>query len=323
MAPLIDREVFLKRIRARVGQGYVYGAYFASLITEAYIQSKAAQYPGQYTSGYIQRSRKWIGKLAGDCIGLIKAVYWEDDSGNVRYRYLDRVDTSANGMLRLATVKGGIATMPDMPGLFVHYSGHIGVYLGSGKVIESRGVDYGVVITNLSERPWTSWGQIPYVDYSEKSEEAENMTEIHQGVPKGLIATGLWQTILVALGYDLGDYGPNGDGVDLSFGATSGLKTTQFKKDNGVPFTAENTTVVDASVLKAALAALRAKQGSVSFKELEAAKSTIARLEQDKATLAEKVEKLTNQLADVNGIKKMLENDLQTVAAASRLLDKY
>lgn len=162
---------FISRITARIGQGYVYGTYFSALITEAIIQAKARQYPSQYTEDYIERSRAWIGEYAGDCVGLIKAAYWDDGTGTVTYRYLSRADTSANGMYNLATVKGLIASMPDEPGLFVHKDGHIGIYVGDNTVVESRGVDYGVVETahvpgGTNSRGWLHWGRVPYVDYS-------------------------------------------------------------------------------------------------------------------------------------------------------------
>lgn len=89
------------------------------------------------------------------------------------------------------------------------------------------------------------------------------METIYQGAQKGLVATGLWQTILVALGYYLGTYGPNNDGIDQSFGPATAKQTIQFKKDHGITFTNETATVVDAGVYKAAVAALKAKQGNV------------------------------------------------------------
>lgn len=156
--------------QSRLGQGYIYAGYFDRIITEAYIQQKARDYPERYTDEYIQLSRKWIGQEAGDCVGLIKSYYWFNGT-KVIYGYKGRADRSADGMLSLATVKGKISTMPDIPGLFVHYSGHIGVYIGNGYVIESRGVRYGVVKTKLSDRPWTSWGQVPYVDYGEGEQD--------------------------------------------------------------------------------------------------------------------------------------------------------
>ena len=42
--------------------------------------------------------------------------------------------------------------MPETPELAVWRSGHIGVYVGNGEVIEAMGTAYGVVHTHLAER---------------------------------------------------------------------------------------------------------------------------------------------------------------------------
>lgn len=296
MTNRIDRQLFIDRVRSRVGQGYIYGAYFDRIISEEYIQQKAKQYPRQYTDKYISQSRKWIGVLAGDCVGLIKAAYWERLDGKVIYKYLDRADLSANGMYQAANVKGLISQMPDVAGLAVHYPGHIGVYVGNGEVVESRGVDYGVVVTRLKDRPWENWLEVPYVDYSDVDEVEMPMDRIYQGVRSGLLATGLWQTILVALGYDLGNYGADGNGIDCSFGPKTGSQTIQFKKDHGIRYSSDNATVVDSGVLSVALAALKKKiEDGGSSSELKVAQEKI----------------------------RELEGDLKLLADASRILQKY
>ena len=47
----------------------------------------------------------------------------------------------------------------------VRKSGHIGVYIGNGEVIEAMGTKYGVVKTQLEGRGWTHWLEIPYINY--------------------------------------------------------------------------------------------------------------------------------------------------------------
>ena len=59
-------------------------------------------------------------------------------------------------------------TMPEIVGLAVWKQGHIGVYIGSGYVIESMGTKYGVVRTELSKRSWSGWCKIPCIDYMEE-----------------------------------------------------------------------------------------------------------------------------------------------------------
>ena len=59
----------------------------------------------------------------------------------------------------------------EEPGLAVWHSGHIGVYIGNGEVIEAMGTKYGVVKTQLSERSWTAWLEVPYITYITETEE--------------------------------------------------------------------------------------------------------------------------------------------------------
>ena len=74
-------------------------------------------------------------------------------------------DLSANQMYHAAQVSGSIDTIPEIPGLAVWRDGHISVYIGDGYVIEAMGTRYGVVKTKLSERGFTHWLEIPYIDY--------------------------------------------------------------------------------------------------------------------------------------------------------------
>ena len=77
-------------------------------------------------------------------------------------------EVGADGMYSAAAVKGSMDTMPDTPGLAVWKSGHIGVYIGNGEVIEAMGTKYGVVKTKLAGRGWSAWLQVPYVSYITK-----------------------------------------------------------------------------------------------------------------------------------------------------------
>jgi hypothetical protein len=154
---------FVRAVQAQVGNGYWYGCYVPMIGTEALLAYKAKQYPVQYNSDYISRSRKWLGKPVCDCVGLVKGVVWQAD---FQGRYQAASDLSANGMYAKCAVKGPISTIPEKPGLVVWKDGHIGVYVGNGVVVESRSVEWGVVRTFLKDRPWTNWGECHLVDYT-------------------------------------------------------------------------------------------------------------------------------------------------------------
>lgn len=52
------------------------------------------------------------------------------------------------------------------------YEGHIGIYIGDGKVIQAANTKAGVILTSLGDTAWTHWLKVPYINYIE-SEEIE------------------------------------------------------------------------------------------------------------------------------------------------------
>ncbi|MCR5847720.1 MAG: C40 family peptidase [Lachnospiraceae bacterium] len=88
-----------------------------------------------------------------DCSGLIKSC----------------VGVCARGteeLLAEAPERGEISTMPDIPGLGVYYEGHVGIYVGNGKVIDARNEASGVGYDAVDYEAWTDWFEIKGVDYS-------------------------------------------------------------------------------------------------------------------------------------------------------------
>lgn len=147
------------------GWGYVWGT-FGQTLTESLLESKIRQYPDGVGSYEDVIRSKWLGGRTADCVGLIKGYGWLDtDSITIRYGTNGMPDIGADAMYRNASVKGTIGTIPETPGLAVWKSGHIGVYIGNGEVIEAMGTHYGVVKTQLADRNWTAWLEIPYIQY--------------------------------------------------------------------------------------------------------------------------------------------------------------
>ena len=147
------------------GWGYVWGT-FGQVLTPELLQYKISQYPeGVGDEADFIRSH-WLNRRTTDCVGLIKGYGWLDtDSMTIRYGTNGMPDIGADTMYRNAAVKGPISTIPETPGLAVWKSGHIGVYIGGGEVIEAMGTHYGVVKTQLTDRNWTAWLEIPYIQY--------------------------------------------------------------------------------------------------------------------------------------------------------------
>ena len=145
--------------------GYVWGT-FGQVLTESLLEQKISQYPSGVGDKEKLIREKWLGGRTADCVGLIKSYGWLDaDDLRIRYGSGGMPDIGADAMYYNAQVKGSLDTMPETPGLAVWRSGHIGVYVGNGEVIEAMGTAYGVVRTQLAERSWTAWLEIPYISY--------------------------------------------------------------------------------------------------------------------------------------------------------------
>ena len=167
--------------KAQLGRPYWMGT-FGQIASAGIYQSNKKRLPKYYTAADFPRQ---YGQRVHDCIGLIKGYLWSDGpDGTPRYcGAVCTVDHSADSMFHACIQRGGIATMPEKPGVlvFIHSAKtgrmeHVGVYIGGGKVIEARGHAYGVVQTALRGRGWTQWGVCPYITY-DSAESAESEDE--------------------------------------------------------------------------------------------------------------------------------------------------
>lgn len=145
---------------------YVWGT-FGTQLTQSLLDQKAKQYP-TYNGGanYAVHTRH-LGETVSDCVGLIKSYYWWDDAKD-KPLYQASSDVNTGGMYNLATERGVIGTIPELPGVCVYMQGHIGVYIGGGWVIECAG-GRGVVRTPLTgpgATRWTHWLKCPYLSYA-------------------------------------------------------------------------------------------------------------------------------------------------------------
>jgi len=152
--------------------GYVWGT-FGYVLTESLFKEKLAQYPDHVDSFKSFIAANWLGRRVTDCVGLIKSYLWYDESdGKIKYDAL--TDISANTAFDRAKEKGTLNSMPEITGLCLWKKGHIGVYIGDGQVIESKGTKYGVVQTPLKgigANAWSHWLKYPGIQYVEAKPE--------------------------------------------------------------------------------------------------------------------------------------------------------
>ena len=149
--------------KSQLGKPYWYGT-FGNTATKSLLTAKKKQYPAHYGNERMAKYNSQLGQRVHDCVGLIKGYLWSDTPTS-KPDYGKTPDVSANDMLAKCKIWGYIDEIPEIPGVVVWKTGHIGVYIGNGKVIEARGFNYGVVETDLDKRGWKKWGLCPWIEY--------------------------------------------------------------------------------------------------------------------------------------------------------------
>lgn len=219
--------------------------------------SKKKQYPAHYTSAREAGYKKDIagGCMCADCVGIIKAFFWKSGSldGANKYGANGCPDKGANGMYSLCKENGPIGTIPDIPGIIVWKSGHIGVYVGNGYTVEMQGFVKDCVKRKVTEGSWTNWGKLPasMLSYVSGSVEIPTYKLGDRTLQKGDEGDDVsaLQTALVWLGYDLGSYGKAKNGVDGKFGSKTQAAVKALQEKAGL----NATGVFDSSAYKALL----------------------------------------------------------------------
>ena len=136
---------------SKLGTPYVYGTK-GKVLTSSLLNNLSNNYPNIFTNTYKSKAKTFIGKVCTDCSGLIS---WGTGILRGSANYFDT-----------AKEKGNIENIPEIVGLGVYKKGHIGIYIGNGQVIEAKGINYGVVKSNLQDTKWTHYLFLRDIDYS-------------------------------------------------------------------------------------------------------------------------------------------------------------
>lgn len=255
---IMTSEKFVKKIKD-VADNYktVYAnGMFGQPITKSAVEQKAKQLPKWYGKN---NNKENILSLVGkgyfgfDCVCLIKGVLWgwngdaSKTYGGAVYESNGVPDISENEMIRrcngVSTNFGNIVA-----GEVVWNDGHIGVYVGDGKVVEcTPRWENGVQYTNLANlgynggnsRFWTKHGKLPYIDYTaetkpteqEKKEKTKtvniDLLVLRKGENRGNEQIKTLQRLLKQLGYYKGS-------IDGSFGGGTRNAVEDFQAERGL-----------------------------------------------------------------------------------------
>jgi hypothetical protein len=174
---------------------------------DAALKRVAQQYPGFYTKAKKQQIAPVPGQqvFSFDCVGLIKGLLWGWSGnyshvyGGASYQTNGCPDIDANVMIsRCQGVSTSFSNI--VPGEAVWIPGHIGIYVGEGKVIECTtawknrvqlsSLNNHKALVGLPGRVWQKHGKLPYVTYGSSSIKPPTSTESVEANSKVTIKAG-------------------------------------------------------------------------------------------------------------------------------------
>lgn len=154
----------------------------------------------------IQYGSKWVGKRVADCSGLFSWAFKELGG------YIAHGSNSIwkNYCVSQGTIDKETILKPGMAVFKVRGSDryHIGLYIGGNKVIEAHSTAKGVMTSTLKE--WHEWGALKGVSYEKggSSMSEANYPTLKRGTTGDAVY--MLQERLIALGYDCGTAGADG-----------------------------------------------------------------------------------------------------------------
>lgn len=230
---------------AQLGRPYWWGTFGQLADADLYARKKK-QYPKKYIESDYP---KQYGQRVHDCVGLIKGYRWSDTPESAP-KYVGAQDVAVEGLYKTCGKHGDIGSIPEIPGVcvFMANMGHVGVYIGNGEVVEAMGHAYGVVKTRLAGRGWAYWGMPGWISYDEAAVVPPSVGSADSSPQGGAFSLSFrilrqgcvgedvkaLQLLLKARGYQCGSYGPNGDGADGEFGASTKTKLISYQSVNGL-----------------------------------------------------------------------------------------
>jgi hypothetical protein len=160
----------------QIGRPYWLGGFGQRADKEFYDRNKNRLQYGPWEGDY----EKAEGQKVHDCCGLVKGYYWTDGPDVPwkpgQYEINGLPDWGVEEQYAHCSEKGKIDTIPEMAGVLVFTSSmsHMGIYIGSGKVVEARGHAYGVQKNTLKDRSFALWGKLDVLTYEKPVSEDFN-----------------------------------------------------------------------------------------------------------------------------------------------------
>ena len=148
--------------------------YILNTAGEKWTQAKQDAVTGETARKYGSR---WIGHMVADCSGLFTWAFKQ--LGGFMYHGSNTMWNkycTAKGKLVNGRRSDGKELKPGTA-VFVLKNGddrsHVGLYIGGGKVIEASGTQVGVIMTDITNKKWSEWGELKGVNYNSTNAPAQ------------------------------------------------------------------------------------------------------------------------------------------------------
>lgn len=139
---------------------YIYGYKdYMNPVSKSWIEILSTANPQMYTAEYKRKALEKVGKSAIDCSGLVCECVGLPEMNSTSIRSLPYSDKNYTYVNRTKLQPGDICGK----------KGHVGLYVGSEKVVEARSMAAGVHEFALNSQPWTEFIH-PYYKTDETEE---------------------------------------------------------------------------------------------------------------------------------------------------------
>ena len=169
----MTNKEFVSQAKTIVNMNTAYGkGTFGQKWTKTLATQKKKQYPEFYTDSVIASLNKKaeVSTLyVFDCVGLVKGIMW--GFPNVKYKTNGLDDVSDQGLWDKYCTNKSKDFSNVIPGEIMHIKGHVGIYIGDGKVIECTNKwSKNVLVSSINKgdkyyRAWTEHGKFNLLTY--------------------------------------------------------------------------------------------------------------------------------------------------------------
>lgn len=169
----MTNKEFVAKAKTIVNCNTAYGkGTFGQKWMKTLASQKAKQYPDFYTDSVIASLNKKAEAstlYVFDCVGLIKGIIWEWEK--VKYKSNGLDDVSDQGLWDKYCKDKSKDFTDIQPGEIMHIKGHVGIYIGDGKVIECTNKwSKNVLVSSINKgdkyyRAWTEHGKFTLLTY--------------------------------------------------------------------------------------------------------------------------------------------------------------